>query len=294
MYRRGVEQQEVFAELHEAEGESIVVTLPAVTFDDDPEAAAGIARAALDVELQDQFSWRQPGEAFAHWLRAVEALGVLVLRTSDVPTTEMRGFSIGGGPVPVIVVNALDWPRGQVFTLLHELAHLMLREGGLCNLLEPESGTTRRVEMFCNAVAGAILMPAASFVDNEVLSPPGVREWDEEVLAQLSQRYGASKEAVLRRLVTLNRASWDFYLERRNEYLLAYVEARQEERARRRDNSGGPRPHRMAIRDRGRPYVRLVLDAYYRDLIGPANLSRLLSLKLRHLSSLEREVGSGR
>jgi len=50
----------------------------------------------------------------------------------------------------------------------------------------------------------------------------------------------------------------------------------------------------MAIRDRGRPYVRLVLDAYYRDLISPSNLSRLLSLKLKHLGNLEREVGTGR
>lgn len=294
VYRRAVEQQDVFAELQEAEGESVVVAVPAAALDDDPEEVASTAREALGVSLQEQFSWRQPDDAFAGWLQAVESLGVLVLRTSDVPTSEMRGFSLGSGPVPVIVVNALDWPRGQVFTLLHEFAHLMLREGGLCNLLEPDTGITRRVEMFCNAVAGAIIMPAASLLDNEVLAPIGIRDWDDDVLAQLSHRYGASQEAVLRRLVTLNRASWDFYLARRGEYLQAYVEARQDELARRRESKGGPPPHRMAIRDRGRPYVRLVLDAYYRDLISSSNLSRLLSLKLRHLGSLEREVGSGR
>ena len=294
VYRRAVEQQEVFAELQDAEGEPVVVAVPAAALDDDPEAVAATARGALGVSLQEQFSWRQPDDAFDGWLQAVESLGVLVLRTSDVPTSEMRGFSLGSGPVPVIVVNALDWPRGQVFTLLHEFAHLMLREGGLCNLLEPDTGITRRVEMFCNAVAGAIIMPAASFLDNEVLAPIGIRDWDDDVLAQLSHRYGASQEAVLRRLVTLNRASWEFYLARRVEYLQAYVEARQDERARRRESSGGPPPHRMAIRDRGRPYVRLVLDAYYRDLISSSNLSRLLSLKLRHLPNLEREVGSGR
>jgi Zn-dependent peptidase ImmA (M78 family) len=294
IFRRAVEQQEVFADLQEAEGEAIVVNVPAVSLDDEPEQAAAVAREALGVSLQTQFSWRQPDDAFAGWLQAVENLGVLVLRTSDVPTAEMRGFSLGSGPVPIIVINALDWPRGQVFTLLHEFAHVMLREGGLCNLLEPDTGITRRVEMFCNAVAGAIIMPADSFLDNEVLSPPAVREWDDDVLSQLSQRYGASQEAVLRRLVTLNRASMDFYLARRAEYLQAYIDARQDERTRRRESPGGPPPHRMAIRDRGRPYVRLVLDAYYRDLISPSNLSRLLSLKLKHLGNLEREVGTGR
>ena len=37
-------------------------------------------------------------------------------------------------------------PRGQVFTLVHEFAHLMLREGGLCDLLEPDGYAGRAVE----------------------------------------------------------------------------------------------------------------------------------------------------
>jgi Zn-dependent peptidase ImmA (M78 family)/transcriptional regulator with XRE-family HTH domain len=290
VYRRAIEQQEIAAELAEVEGETLSSRVPALDPRTSPEVAGAIARAALGVSLSQQFSWRQPDEAFAGWLEAVEDLGVFVLRTSGVSMAEMRGFSVSGGAVPVIVVNALDWPRGQVFTLLHEFVHLMIREGGLCDLLEPDSGATRRVETWCNAAAGAILMPRDSFLDNEVVGPAGEREWDDEVLAQLSRRYGASQEAVLRRLVTLRRASWEFYLAKRADYLAAYDEERQEQRARRREKSGGPPPHRMAIRDRGRPYVRLVLDAYQRDVISPSSLSNLLGLKLKHLSALEREV----
>ncbi len=205
----------------------------------------------------------------------------------------MRGFSISTGAVPVIVVNALDWPRGQVFTLLHEFAHLMLRQGGLCNLLEPDSPGGRRVEAWCNATAAATLIPAAAFLDNDIFGPGGVREWEDDVVAQASQRYGVSREAVLRRLVTLNRASMDFYLAKREEYLAAYAEQREEERARKRGKaSGGPPPYRMAIRDRGKPYVRLVLDAYHRDVITPSSLSNLLNLKLKYVAALEREVGT--
>lgn len=291
IYRRAIEQQEIAAELIGMEDEVPDVRVPAVNIDTDIEQAAATAREVLGVSLPLQFSWRQPEDTFAGWLEAVEDLGVLVLRTSDVPMTEMRGFSIGTGPIPIIVVNALDWPRGQVFTLLHEFVHLMLRQGGLCNLLEPDTGLARRVEVFCNAMAGATLMPAPSLLDNDIVGPPGIREWDDEVLVQLSRRYGVSKEAVLRRLVTLQRASWDFYLQRHEEYLAAYAAQREEERERRRQSrGGGPPPHRMALRDRGRPYVRLVLDAYYRDAISPSNLSRLLGLKLKHLSALEHEA----
>lgn len=290
VFRRALEQQDVALELLSLEDEALDVRVPEATVDEEPEDVAARARSALGVSLPQQFGWRQPEDAVAGWIEAVEGLGVFVLRTSDVPMAEMRGFSLSGGSIPVIVVNALDWPRGQVFTLAHEFAHLMVRQGGLCDLLEPESGSARRVEAFCNAVAGALLMPAASFLDNDVVGPAGVREWDDDVLAQLCRRYGVSQEAVLRRLVTIRRATFDFYLERRQEYLEAYAEHRELERARRRDSTGGPPPYRMAVRDRGRPYVELVLDAYQRDAISSSSLSRFLGLKLKHVPALEREV----
>ena len=138
-----------------------------------------------------------------------------------------------------------------------------------------------------------MLLPRASFLSDPKVAPPGHRGWDEAVLGQLSDRYGVSREAVLRRLVTLNRASWDFYLRRRDEYLAAYAQQRDEKRARRRSSSGGPPPYRMAVRDQGKPYVRLVLDAYHRDAISPSSLSSLLGLKLKHVAALEREAGIG-
>jgi Zn-dependent peptidase ImmA (M78 family) len=292
VYRRALEQQAIAMEVLEAEEDEPISSIPAASIDMDPELAAEIGRTALGVALQMQFNWHRAEEAFAGWLEAVEERGVFVLRTSEVAPREMRGFSISDEYVPVIVINALDWPRGQVFTLVHEFAHLMLRTGGLCDLLEPDSGLALQVEAFCNAVAGAMLMPASSFLDNEVVGPAGVREWDDEVLEQLSRRYGASQEAVLRRLVTLQRASWDFYLAKREDYLAAYADAREAERARRGTASGGPPPHRMAIRDRGKPYVRLVLDAYQRDIITASSLSAALGLKLKHLQALEREAGA--
>jgi len=294
VYRRAIDQQAVAVELMEADDEIPQSAIPEAAIQDPPEDAARTARRALGVNLAHQFSWRMPDESFAGWMEAVEAAGVFVLRTSEVPFEEMRGFSVSSGHIPVIVVNALDWPRGQVFTLLHEVAHLMLREGGLCDLLEPDSGQGRQIEAWCNAVAAAILMPASSFLDNEVIRPPGRREWDDEVLAQLSGRWGVSREAILRRLVTLERATMDFYLEKRAEYQAAYAERREEERLRRKqsESKGGPPPYRMTVRDRGKPYVRLVLDAYQRDLITPSSLSTLLALKLKHLANLEHEVRS--
>lgn len=111
-------------------------------------------------------------------------------------------------------------------------------------------------------------MPGDQFLDNPMIGPAGVRDWDDETLVQLSRRWGVSREAVLRRLVTLNRASYEFYRIKRQEYLAAYAAQREEERDKRRGSTGGPPPYRMAVRDRGKPYVRLVLDLDFCTLCG--------------------------
>lgn len=301
IHQRALDQQATAIELIEDAGEAPYVLVPALSLRDDPEEAGTAARHALAVELERQFAWRNPEDAFNGWLRAVEGLGVLVMRTSEVNPREMRGFSITG-VVPVIVINALDWPRGQVFSLMHEFAHLMLREGGLCDLLEPETAQGRRVEAWCNAVAAATLMPREAFVGETAIverahaprEQAAQEMWTDAALSQLSSRWGVSQEAVARRLVTLNQAPLSFYRAKREQYQVEWTEEREEEaRARRaKASKGGPPPYRMAVRDRGRPYVRLVLDAYHRDAISMASVSTLLNLKVKHLQALEHEVGA--
>src|SRR3712207_8282500 len=46
---------------------------------------------------------------------------------------------------------------------------------------------------------------------------PRLHPWSENELGRLARQYGVSNEAMLRRLVTLEHASMDYYLERRQE-----------------------------------------------------------------------------
>lgn len=292
VYRRALMQQATASELMEQEGELRPARLPALRVTDEAEAAGETARAALGVSLTDQWAWRRAEDALAGWTEAVESLGVLVLRTSDVPLDSMRGFSVSQGNIPVIVINAQDARYGQIFTLAHEFAHLVLREGGLCGLFEPDSGAGRQIEAWCNATAGSLLMPRAALLEHATLSSPGERDWSDDELTDLSERYGVSREAVLLRLVALGRASRELYAARRQRYLSAYAERRESEKKPRRTQRGGPPRHRMVIRDQGKPYVRLVLDAYYRNAITLSSLSTLLDMQIKHLDKLEKELGA--
>ena len=295
IFRRAVAQRDVTAELREEEGDDDT----GWAFDDaqasgSPESAAASARHTLGITLAQQERWRNPNESLNGWVAATEALGILVLQSSEVSLNEMRGFSIVESSPAVIVLNGSDSPRGRLFTLAHEIGHLVLRSGGLCDLHETVTPMVEKdAEVFCNEFAASLLMPRKEFLQHPLLtSSIGPREWSDAELEQIGRRFGASKEATLRRLVTLGRATMTFYLGRRQVFVAAYEAQRAEERRRaKEDERGGFVPlDVMRVRDLGKPFVRMVLDAYDRRSITASTLSDYLGVKLRHVPKIAERV----
>lgn len=259
-----------------------------VSLANNAEAFADEARRMLGIELDDQFQWRNKYQALNSWIGAFERLGALVFQTSTINITEMRGFSIAEEIFPVVVINAKDSHRGRIFTLMHELTHLLLNNGGLCDLREYDDDVMteeNRFEVFSNQVAASILVPSSALLEEQIVSSAGRRAtWSDEDLRFLSDKYYVSQEVILRRLVTLGLASPTFYQRKREEFLEVY------ERLRRQKIEGFPPFHRVAIRDLGRSYIRLVLEAYQQDAINSADVSDFLGLRLKHLPNIEREL----
>ena len=165
------------------------------SLDDDPEVLATRLRQRLGVSLADQTGWQSKYDGFNSWRAAIERLGALVFQTGATPSlrvepNEARGFSIADKPFPVIVVNGSDPVTARSFTLLHELAHIVLRNGGVCDLHHTVSPRNEidRVEVFCSRVAGAVLVPA-----------------------EAARRFWVSCEVVLRRLLIVGKTTKDFY-----------------------------------------------------------------------------------
>ena len=253
----------------------------------DPNRLAQEARQLLGVSLQQQCVWRDRYEALHGWIGALERSGVLVFQTSAVSLDEMRGFSISTVPFPVIVVNAKDSPRGRVFTLVHEFAHLLINRGGLCDLHTTTRAQSQEeeTEVFCNQVAGCFFLPEEAFLREPIVTSKTRRApWEESEIRELAEKYSVSQEVVLRRLLTLGRITESFYRQRRQKLLEAY----KREAAL---GQGGYAPyHLVKVRDLGRAFIRLVLEAYHTETINSSDVAEMLGVRLKHLPTIEQEV----
>ena len=197
----------MFLELKEEAGEKARSFDLSADVGEDPDFVGERLCAALGVGRATQREWRDERIGFNEWRSAAEHLGVLVFQTGNISPAEMKAYSIALYPCPVVAINRKDFYRVRSFSLVHELCHLSLQRHGLCDLrsaidLPPEQ---QRVEVFCNAVAAATLVPRDRLLLEDLVERHRGVEWPPVTLRELARRYSVSQEVILRRLLTLGR-----------------------------------------------------------------------------------------
>lgn len=275
--RRARWLESIYREISDLEGE---VALPNVR-KAAPEALANAIREFLGVAV-DEVRGMQPSAALTTWRSTLEAKRILLFQFS-IPIEEARAFSLLER-FPMIVLNSKDSYAARVFSTFHELAHLFLRQPGLCI---PEIGrprpTAQDVERLCNTAAGLALVPT-----NELLSRREVRTMRgesslPEVLEPLARYFAVSRQVILRRLVDVNLVSWAAFA-RMMEVLRAEFEALQEKRGKRQIIVP---PSVKIVSQLGRRVVADALAARSRGVLTEADLSEFLGLKLQHVPDVE-------
>lgn len=176
-----------------------------------PETAANAMRAALG------FSVEQRGSTWTDALRILiehaEALGFLVMVSGIVGSNthrklnprEFRGFALADQLAPLIFVNGADTKAAQIFTLLHELAHLWIGEAALDDA-DLTAVPNAEVERWSNQVAAEVLLPLSSL--NHALEPG---ETLTDAIDRLARQFKVSTLVVLRRIYDARRLSWNEY-----------------------------------------------------------------------------------
>jgi len=266
-----------------------------IAISDDPEVVSNYIRSLLKVDIKKQSGWTTFNEAYNEWRRALDTVGVLSFQTfeSKLRLEEMRGFSISESPLPVIVINKEDYPAPRIFTLFHELAHILLGSDGICEYEKVDliAAEERRAEVFCNHIAGAVLVPKADLLQTQqVLQIRHMDSIPDPAIKQLSKRYKTSREVILRRLLTFGYVSQGFY-EKQKELYEEELKRRAKEEALKVGKKKIFAPFYLRIiSSNGRNLTRLVLNTYYQEKISLSEVSDYLGIKLKHLPKIEKEM----
>ena len=221
-------------------------------------------RDVLGVDLELQKKAKNMSDAFEMWRSAFYECGVYVFKEAF-KDNSFSGFCLYDIKYPVIYINnSMSYSR-QIFTLFHELCHILIKTSGIdkanddyISRLELDN---RKLEMICNMFAGKFLVPT-----NDLLKLIDNVEINEKNIEKLSKKYSVSRDVILRKLLDMGKISKEAYEKKHSDY--------QEEMYRKPINSGGGNYYNTKKAYLGENYINDVCSNYYSgkiDLYETAN-----------------------
>ena len=265
------------AELNDGKNPAGRILTRELTFsvDNSINSMAAQLREAIGVTHSDQFDWHDDATALKSWRKAFYDVGVTVFKDAF-QEDHYCGFSLYDEEFPIIYVNNSNAKTRQIFTLFHELAHLLFNTSGIDSehsFRSKLSEDQRRIETTCNALAAATLVP------DEVLNRELVRGDDRKLLAEdLARKFSVSEEVIFRRFLDRGQVSREEYALAKQEWDTQYIEY---------SKKGGGNFYRTKIAYLGEEYVSLAFKRYYQNRIDVEELADYLAIKPKQVELLE-------
>ena len=137
-------------------------------------------RALLGLSIDWFTSSKTPDDSFRHIRSRISDAGVIVMMNGIVGNNthrplaidEFRAFALVDNYAPLVFINSNDSISGRLFSLLHELVHILIGKNSFYNDRYSAHGQVNPAETICNAVAAEILVPDTLFVSkwNETIT----------------------------------------------------------------------------------------------------------------------------
>lgn len=277
-------------DVYEESGEKPLSFVGSFNLSSSPQQVAKSILSQLEIN-PSSYSMDSP---IREWISKAEQRGIFISRTSFIHTRmkidseELQGFTIADSYAPFVFINSGDWDAPQLFTLVHELAHIWIAQSGISNATDSllrGKDKFHPVELFCNEVAANALMPAEL-----MRALPKNTFQSGSVVFKTAKTIGISSFAFLVRALELNLISLDKYRELKHAAEADFKEFLRKEAAkkeRQKDKNGGPNPYLLLLNKNGRLFTQVVLDAFRSGSLPPAQASNLLKTKVASFSKFE-------
>lgn len=239
------------------------------------DKAADSIRKYLGITLKAQSAWKTSDEALKVWRNTVEEVGIYIFKHSF-KQKSISGFCLADDKFPVIYLNNSTAKTRQIFSLFHELAHLLLRVNAISKFdrayVDHLPQKERRIEQFCNALAAEFLVPSEDFSAQLGL----LRGISDETIAALALRYHVSREAVLRRMLDRGLVEPAYYETKAKQWAQEFE-----------SSSEGGDYYATQSTYLGDRYLRLVFGKHYQGGLSLEQVADYLGVKTKSVAGLE-------
>ena len=255
-----------------------------ITSSDSVSVVAIEVRNYLGVSLNEQYALKSTEDALKYWRNLLEEHGIFIFKDAF-KEDEFSGFCLYDDVFPIIYINNSQPKTRQIFTLFHELAHLLFRTGGIDlnhdDFIWSMSGSNKQIEIFCNKFAGEFLVPS-----EDVQKHLRNTSIDDNLLSGLARKYSVSREVILRKCLDLRYIDHEFYNAKVREW--EYERLKYD-----RSGSGGNYylTQKAYLGDR---YVETAFSKYYNGIISKLQLSDYLGMKEANVLKFEDNLFSRR
>jgi Zn-dependent peptidase ImmA (M78 family) len=238
-------------------------------------------RKELNIPIEEQAKWKSTETAFKNWRTAFEAYGIFVFKDAF-KNDDFSGFCLYDEKYPVIFVNNSMPDSRQIFTLFHELGHLLFKLGGVDfrsrEYTKQFSGHYLDIEVICNRFANDLLVPPEEF-DSFQLTV------SEAQFERLAYHFSVSREVILRNYLDRELVEPDYYEQMAAKWIKEAKESKEEA-------EGGSYYYnkKAYLGDR---YIGLVYGSYYQNKISLDNVAEYLNVKAKNLPAFEHLVMEG-
>jgi Zn-dependent peptidase ImmA (M78 family) len=223
-------------------------------------------RSKLEVSIDEQIQWKSSNETYRNWRNIIEEkLGILVFQF-PMSMDEIQGFCVTDKIPYSIVTNSSHSYYGRVFTLFHELGHILRHTSGMCLMDFTNTQTKIEEEFECNSFAAEFLIPSNTIIETKNLSD----------IKKYSNILGVSREVYLRRMKDLKHINDLSFFSLLEDIKSTYKEKKKQVKV-------IIKPEVKSRAQRGNTFYNLVFDALDKKKINYSDASSALGLRINRL-----------
>lgn len=227
-----------------------------------PDESAREFRKYLKVTL---LKFKKLEELLTYYKQVLEEQLLISIVELPLKAEDVRGFSVSAD-ISIIVLNEGDNPSIKLFSLFHEVYHLLKRTSGICSIeIEQKDGD---IEASCNLFSAEFLVP----LDDLKEECKKFSRLDESTISDLSKIYGVSKQVIMLRLLRLG------YMRKER-----YEQFKREGEKKLKEKTFGRRDWDKVYQNRvGNLVVRETTNAYRSGKISYSEVMDILNLKAKY------------